>query len=107
MNSAKRGKIVAENRGNCQELLRCAVVGFYEAKKTNSERDKLYFKGLSEGMMKILREADLMDKEEIDSVIDEVAARFSGFQKKYSGFDLQDIDTPAFIRYGKDIRVER
>ena len=90
-----------------RELLICAVEGFYEAKKVNSERKRLYFKGLSEGMMKIIREANLMEAVEINTIIDEVAAKFSGHQKRYSGFDLKDIDTPAFIRYGKDICVER
>ena len=96
-----------DTRGNYKEILARAVEGFYLAKKTNSARDKLYFKGLSEGMMEIIREANLLDKDEIDSIVDSIAGKFSGFQKKYRDFDLEDKDTPAFIRYGKDIRVDR
>ena len=87
----------------CQELISAAIDAFYEAKTKNKDKEKLYFKGLSEGMMKIARETEALSREDIDKIIDEVKQQYAVKSEKQKGYDLSDIDTPTFIRDGKDI----
>jgi len=87
-----------------KELLSAAINAFYKAKTDNKKSEKLYYKGLSEGMMKIVREADILSSYDLDGIINDAKLLYATNLKKLKGQDLSDIDIPTFVREGKDIR---
>ncbi len=79
-----------------KNILAGAVEGFYEARALNKEKEQLYFKGLCEGMMKIIREAELLSRSDIDDIIDLAPKKYAVKDDKHRGFDLLDFGTPTY-----------
>jgi hypothetical protein len=86
-----------------KNLLSEAVDNFYEARKNKNDKDKLYYKGMTEGIIMTLREGDLLSRDEINEIVDTVQTKYSNNVDQKKRQKMSDINTPTFLRDGKDI----
>ena len=80
---------MANIKEKCENLLIGTVQSFFST--SPETREKLYLKGLSEGMMKILKHAGILTSQEIETIV----------ANAESAYETAISDVPTYKRLGR------